>query len=296
MKKAYPFSQIRDLIGSAQKILVAVPKNPSFDHVASALSLYLSLGKAGKEVHIVSPDKMVVGFSHLVGLDKVKTALSGNDLVITLGCPLEDIEKVFTTNEGGKNLQIVVRTKPDKEPVKKENLSFSSQGVLLDLIFTVGARKLEGLGALYSQKREIFTKVPIINIDNHPQNTSFGRINLVDSDASCLSEIMVALTAEIGLPIDQDIGANLILGLKRATDNFQKGRVSADTFEAASIAMRAQGKRLVKKRISPPKDEPGSPASQDLPASRQAGQSQQAPGEPPPEWLEPKIYKGSTLP
>lgn len=281
MNKAYPFSQVQNLIGSAQKILVAVPKNPSFDQVASALSLYLSLGKAGKETFVVSPDKMVVGFSHLVGLDRVKTTLSSNDLVITLGCPIENVEKVFTTNEGAKSLQIIVRTKPDKAPVKKEDLSFSSQGALPDLIFTIGARKLEGLGSLYQERREMFTKVPIINIDNHPQNTSFGKINLVDSAASCLSEIIVALTSGLSLPIDQDIGTNLILGLKRATDNFQKQGVSADTLEAASIAMRFQEQRSSEKRLE---------------VGAEDKSSQQAAGQPPPEWLEPKIYKGSTLP
>jgi len=281
MKKAYPSSQIQNLITSSQKILVLLSKNPSFDQVASGLSLYLSLEKAGKQVFVASPDKMVVGFSHLVGLDKVKTELTGNDLVVTLVTPIENIEKVFTTNEETGSLQIVIRAKPGRPPVKKGDLSFSSQGALPDLIFTIGVRKPEGLGRLYQEKKEMFSQKPVINIDNHPQNTAFGRLNLVDSRAACLSEIIVALLSELGLPVDQDIGSNLVLGLRRATDNFQSQKVSADTFEAATLAMRFQGGA---KKLSPPEGRPASP------------DASQAPSEPPAEWLEPKIYKGSTLP
>lgn len=282
MDKNYPLSQIQELLTQAQNVLVLMPTKPSFDHVASTLSLYLALEKAGKKATVVSPDKMVVGFSHLVGLDRVKSEFGENDLVITVGAPIDNIEKVFTTNEKMGNLQIVIRSKSDMEPVRQENLSFSSQGALPDLIFTIGVRKPEGLGEIYQTKKEMFFKTPVVNIDNHPQNASFGRINIVDTRASSLSEIMAFLISGLNLPADQDIGANLILGLRRATDNFQRRQVTAATFEAASMAMRFQGESALPREVMPTTEEPPVP--------------QESSEQPPPEWLEPKIYKGSTLP
>lgn len=282
MDKNYPLSQIQEILSQAQSILVLIPRRSSFDHVASALSLYLALEKAGKKSAIVSPDKMVVGFSHLVGLDRVKSEFGENDLVITVGAPIENIEKVFTTNEEKGSLQIVIRSKPDRQPVRRETLSFSTQGAQPDMIFSIGARKPEGFGQIYQTNQELFSKAPLVNIDNHPQNSSFGQVNVVDIRASCLSEMMTFLISGLNLPTDQDVSTNLILGLKQATDNFQKREVSADTFQAASMAMRFRGERpLAEEPLPPPSHEPVPEESLD---------------QPPPEWLEPKIYKGSTLP
>jgi len=284
MAKNYPFSQIQELVSSSQNFLILIPRNPSLDQVAAALSLHLSLQEAGKKTTVLSLDKMVVGFSHVVGLDQVQTNLTSNELVATLNYPVENIEKVFTTNEEKGNLQIVVRTKQGKEPIRKEDFFFSNTSFLPDLIFTIGAHKPEGLGRIYQERKEMFTKKPIVDIDNHPDNVSFGKVNLVDTSASSLCEIVTFLISQIRLPLTQDVGANLILGIREQTDNFQKGKVSADTFEAASIAMRAQ--ELQKEALS----------SQQVSSRPKRPLSSQSGKEPPPEWLEPKIYKGSTLP
>lgn len=270
MTKNYPLPQIQEALQTSQRILIFLSKSASFDQVAAGLSLFLSLGKTGKQVSIVSPEPMTVDFSHLVGLNEIQTELPGGDLIMTLNYPVENIEKVFTTNEPSGSLQIVVKVKPEKEPVKKEEISFSAPGMTPQLVWTIGVHKPEGLGKIYQEKKEILQGT-VVNLDNSSQNVSFGKINIIDTAAS-LSEMMVAILTQMHLPFEVDIAANLLLGLKRATDSFQAPEVSADTFEAASIAMKAQKRLEGPVEITP------------------------SLGKPPAEWLEPKIYKGSTLP
>lgn len=272
--KTYSFAEIQRFLGPAQNILICLPKSVTLDQAAAGLSLFLSLGKAGKNVNIVSAEPMTVGFSHLVGLDKVADKISGANLVLTINAPIENIDKV-STQDDGKHLSLVIAPKTGMPPITSEQVIFNQAGARADLIITLGTRKLEGLGKIYLENQGIFQEKPIINIDNNSQNSNFGRLNIIDPDASSCSEIIASLISGMGFPADEDIGSNLLLGLKEETRNFQIEKVSADTFEAAAFCLRAGGRREV---VSPPKEEKKTQAAT------------------PSDWLEPKIYKGSTLP
>lgn len=266
MIKPLPFIELGSLLTPAQNILVTLPKNLTFDQTAAGLALFLSLQKTGKQVSVLASDQMTVDFSHLVGVDKVTSELGGQDLVLALDVPIESIEKVSSNEDGGK-LNLVIQTKPNYPPLSREKVVFSSARATGDLIFVVGASKLEDLGQIYEENVALLRVKPIVNIDCRADNNQFGHLNFIDPGASSCSEIVVSLIENLGLPVDEDIGGNLLLGLERATDNFQNPLVTARTFEAAAFCLRAGAR----------KNEVNSSV-------------------PSPDWLEPKIYKGSTLP
>ncbi len=287
--KDYPFTQIKELFDSAKNILICLPRKVSFDQVAAALSLYLSFGKTQKNVSIVAPEPMTVGFSHLVGVNKIKDKIVGTNLVLTIQTPIENIDKV-SSKDDGKYLSLIIIPKNGASPITPEQISFTQAGNGFDLIFTIGARKLEELGKIYLENQETFNTKPIINIDNNSQNISFGTLNLVDLSASSCSEIVAFLISGLGLPTDGDIGSNLFLGLKEETKNFQSERVSAETFEAAAFSLRIGGSfKGMESKIGETK--PGAPATE-----KPVEEKKPSPSQPPQEWLEPKIYKGSTIP
>lgn len=267
MNKVYPISQLQELLIPAQSILVVLPENPLFDQVASSLALFLSLEKGEKEVLVLASTQMTVEFSHLVGVDRVKNQTNGRNLVLTIDMPIENIGKVSSNDDGGK-LNLIIQPKPGSASIDKEKIIFSSSGSLAGLVFTIGAQKLEDLGRLYRENENLFKEKPVINIDNHPQNAQYGQINIVNPQASSCSEIVVGLISGLGLPIEEDAASNLLQGLKRATENFQSQSVTAETFEAAAFCLRAGVRREEVEPTSAPS----------------------------PDWLEPKIYKGSTLP
>lgn len=279
MNKNYPFAEIQRLLGPAQNILICLPKSVTLDQAAAGLSLFLSLSKAGKSASIVCPEPMTVGFSHLVGLDKITDKVLGANLVLTINAPIGDIDKVSTSDDG-KHLSLVISPKAGAPPITREQIIFNQGGAGADLIITVGARKLDGLGKIYLENGVVFQEKPILNIDNNSQNTNFGRLNIVDPDSSSCSEMATAIISGSGFPIGEDIGSNLLLGIEEATANFQNPKVSADTFEAAAFCLRAGGRRETVLPIEEKKS-PTAPVKS---------------GQTPADWLEPKIYKGSTLP
>jgi hypothetical protein len=278
MNKTYPYSEIQRLVGPSQNILIYLPKNVSLDQAAAGLSLSLTLVKSGKKVQVVCPDLMTVGFSHLVGVDKVTDKLGGGNLVLKINAPLAGIDKISTTDDG-QNLSLVIITKEGNPPLTPEQIIFENAVVNYDLIITCGLRKFEGLGKIYTDNSDLFAQKPIINIDNNTQNAGFGRLNIIDPQTLSLSEMVLAIILGLGLALDEDTGSNLLQGIKMATNNFEEGKVTADTFEAASVCLRTT-----------PQVQSVAPAEA-MPQEKTEDLNPPAPT----DWAEPKIYKGSTI-
>lgn len=267
MNLNYPYSELQRLIGPSNNILICLPKAVNFDQVAAGLSLYLILNQNGKNVSIVAPEPMTVGLSHLVGLDKISNTLEGKNLILKINVPIADIETVSTTDDG-QNLSVVIIPKKDYPAINKEQITFSGAQAQGDLVITVGVKKLEDLGTLVTDNQDLFNQKPIIDLDNSGENTNFGKLNVIDPLASTLSEMTVAIINGLSMPLDEDVANNLLQGLKAGTNNFQDQKVRAETFEAASVCLKV-GKTVVNKAPSVE--------------------------EPPSDWMEPKIYKGSTI-
>src|SRR3989304_7279641 len=87
MKDDLQVSELKNLLPGAKSIAVAVPAGVDIDKLAAGLSLFLTLEAAGKEVSIVCDDNILVGQSHLFGVDHVQKTLSstdGGNLTLTL--------------------------------------------------------------------------------------------------------------------------------------------------------------------------------------------------------------------
>lgn len=278
MNKTYPYDEIKKILDPIQSALVVVPSSPSFDQVASGLALYLALLKAGKQATILSPEAMTVEFSHLVGVDKIGDKMPSGDLVLTINAPMDNIEKVSSTDENGK-LNLTIRPKPGMAPIKPEDIAFCQVGQVPEIIFIVEARRLDSLGAIYQGNESLFKEKPVVNISHYQKAEPFGTVNVIDPAAPCASEIVVGLVEKLGLVIDEDIATNLLLGLRNGTANFQALGVNPETFEAAALCLRwGAGKATLPVRQG---NERGTPPPTEVPS---------------PDWFEPKIYKGSTLP
>ena len=59
-----------------------------------------------------------------------------------------------------------------------------------------------------------------INIDHHPDNTRFGDVNLVDTEASCTAEIVFEVAKRLGAEITPEIAQALYVGLITDTGKF----------------------------------------------------------------------------
>jgi nanoRNase/pAp phosphatase (c-di-AMP/oligoRNAs hydrolase) len=52
MPKTYNFAPVKQALQTAKTVLILLPQDPSFDSVAAALSLYLSLAKVNLSVSV----------------------------------------------------------------------------------------------------------------------------------------------------------------------------------------------------------------------------------------------------
>lgn len=270
-------------------VLITFSATANQDSIAAALAFYLSLKSSGKKVAIVSSTPVTVRDSHLVGLDKIKTDLGGNNLVITLNVPEDRVDKVTSNTEGG-HLNLIINPREGAEPVTDKDIVFSYSGAVADLILVIGAADLKDVGALQEKEVELFTKSTVANISNQVGN--FGTINITDPSSSN-SELVTALLKELALPLDIDIANNLMVGIEAGTDNLSSPNMTADTFEALAVLYRTGARRQVK-TIVPQQAKIVADMPIVDPVPEQVITPAAPPTEPQADWLKPKIYKGST--
>jgi len=295
MNKFYPFEELRNLIEQNQNVIIFLAKNPMFDQVASALALKLALEEKGKSCDVICSTPMKVEFSDLVGIDTINQknqSAEGKDLVVSLNYPLEQIEKVSYNDEGGK-LNLLVQVKEGASRVEKEQIRFSYQGGKNGFQVFVGIDDVSKL-----DQSENFPKENLVNIDNSSANSRYGKINIVDPEASSCSQMVVAIISNLGLPFNLDIGGNLYLGIKNATENFSSERVNAETFEAAAFCLKSGAKNASSIKPTPkpifeetPKPFPKTQLSPNDSSSKPFRSS----SAPSPDWLEPKIFRSSNI-
>lgn len=306
------FAKIRDLLSQNNKIAIAVGQNSNLDTMAAVLSLVLALEKAGKQIIVASPTQPLVEVSSLVGIDKVKTDLNGNggDLIVSFPYKEGEIEKVSYTLENGF-LNIVVKAGKDGLTFSEDEIRYKRGGEAAKLLFVVGTPRLSDLGALFDT--EALKDTTVINIDNSVQNQGFGDVVLVSPNFSSVSEQVATLLNSLPLEFGVDEAQNLLSGISFATNNFADPKTSTVAFEMVALLM----KKGATRQALPKADFGGAydPFFGPRPSFQQKQAQSQFPSkieevetekmvekkdeerkkEAPPDWLTPKIYKGSTL-
>ena len=354
--------ELKNLLPTAKNTLIALPAGADIDKLACGLALMLILNGQGKEITVVSDDTITVGQSYLFGVDHIQKTFpttEGGNLTLSLeGVAASDktvpaLEKLDWYAENN-NLNLVFHVIPGQtfQPVKIVP-KYSGGGY--DLIFVIGALNLNSLGNVYQQNQQAFSGTHLVNIDLQSANTGFGQTNVLDTNSSSVSEIMVNLISDLNLSLDADTASNLLAGIFDATNILSNNKASADTFLAIANLLRAGGKKpevakpqtttqdlssLIPKQevsftqpilssqpqpqlpnisdfITPPPSNPVQPTSTVTatsvnqpadnqqpasPAQRDEPSPEERPVEegtitetPEPDWLTPKIFKGSSL-
>lgn len=321
-------NQAKTLLDSAQSICIATGSNPSIDSLGAALSLYLSLSSLGKQVIIACPDQPRVEFSHLVGVDKLTNNLTsgggGKNLVVSFPYQEGSIEKV-SYNIDNDLFNLVIEPRENYPQVTPDSIKYSYSGGKIDLIITISTTRLDNLNFIYQNNKDLFNQKPIINIDNQNQNSRYGKVNIIDNSVSSVSELAISAFSMLGLNLNPDIASNLYAGIVSGSQNFTSSTTSVTTFEAATICLRNGAKILQPTTqpnqansayFSPPipfpktQKQPSFSPQGPKPQRQQFVQKQpqrisnppfqpspkvQPHQEAPPDWLKPKIFKGSTL-
>lgn len=320
-------TELKTLLPTTKNILIALSANANIDTLASGLALFLILEASGKQVSIVCDDNILVGQAHLFGVDHVQRTLpltEGGNLTLTLeGVAASDntipaLEKLdWYAENSNLNLVFHVLSGQTFQPAK---IIPRYQGSGFNLIFIVGAVNLNALENVYQANQQVFSGTHIVNIDTQIANTSFGATNVVDTNASSLSEIMANVISDLGYSPDADSASNLLAGIFDLTGNLTNPKVSADTYMVVANCLRVGGRKpqalgsmpqfnsqqdlssLISKQVpvvvpfinAGDHSIPVKQVPQPSPEERPAGEGVISETVEP-EWLTPKIFKGSSL-
>jgi len=286
MKDYYDFTPVEEALTSARTLTIVLPVSLNQDKVASALALYLSLKKAGKEVNLACSRPMIVEYSSLVGVDKIKNKLGGRNLMVSFDYQEDSIEKVSYNIENNK-FNLVIQPKEGYPPLSAEKVEYSYFGEQADLIFIIGASSFEELGEIYGNNKSFFEQGNTINMNFNPSTQSFAKINLVNPQVASFGEFITFLISTLKLPIDEDIASNLLQGIERATNNFSLMKSSPMTYEAVAFCLRAGGRK-------PLRDFKTTESKPPFTKVLESKEEKVEKTKPSPDWYKPKIYKGNT--
>lgn len=296
-------TQLRSLLEPARSIAVLLPEHPSYDSVASALSLKLSLENAGKTVVVACASPMTVEFNRLVGVNTVLSTLGSRNLIISFPGQTESVDKVSYNIEQGE-LQLVITPKANVPDLDVRKLKFTTGVGQMDAAIMVGVGDTRELGALFTSAKEVLANTKLVSLTQGLPFQNYTPTQLYDTDASSISEITAHVIDSMGLPLTADSASNLLDGMEQATANFRH-QVSSGTFETAALLMRRGARRqdVYQPENLPPGSVPDAPYSSnqsgygtDSAPVQDEAQAEIKPQEPSPDWFEPKVYQGSMLP
>lgn len=250
LKYDHQLTEVKSKLPGANRILIVLPQNLNSDNLAAGLSLYLSLKATGKKVDIVSNGTPLVAHSNLFGIGEIKNNVpsgGGGNFIISLDGVVDTtgtmqqvpaLEKLDWYPEGSKlNLVFHVAAGQRFEPT---NIASRHEEAGYDLTFVFGTQSLNELGNLFISNSQYFAQSQVINIDINPLNAYFGFANVIDPQASSLSEIIAQILPSLTLSMDRDISSNIITGIYSATTNLTQ-KVNPDTFMVISQAVQVGG-------------------------------------------------------
>jgi nanoRNase/pAp phosphatase (c-di-AMP/oligoRNAs hydrolase) len=250
LKYDHQLIEVKSRLPASNRILIVLPQNLTVDNLAAGLTLYLSLKSAGKKVDIVSTGTPLVSHTTLFGVGDLKNDLpraGGGNFVIALDGVVDNtgsmqqvpaLEKLDWYPEGSK-LNLVFHVVPGQR-FEPTNITSRHEESGYDLTWVIGCQSLNELGNLFISNSQYFAQGQVINVDINQTNGYFGFANVIDPQASSLSEVMAQILPSLTLNMDRDGASNIVNGIYAATNNLTQ-KINPDTFLVVSQAVQVGG-------------------------------------------------------
>ncbi|USN58644.1 MAG: DHH family phosphoesterase [Candidatus Peribacteria bacterium] len=105
-----------------------------------------------------------------------------------------------------------------------------------DLIISFDASSIDQLGNQYRQYEKTFANTEFVVIDHHISNPGFGKLNLINTDASSTCEIVWHIIETLGLEqyVDRQIATLLTTGLLTDTNIYYNANTTGDTLRTGA--------------------------------------------------------------
>ncbi len=81
--------------------------------------------------------------------------------------------------------------------------------------------------------------LPDVNIDHHPTNSHFGKLNLIDENAVATAEILANFLPQYGFPLTKQVADALLFGMITDTLGFRTNNMTPSAMKTAARLMEA---------------------------------------------------------
>jgi phosphoesterase RecJ-like protein len=108
-----------------------------------------------------------------------------------------------------------------------------------DLIITFGCSRIDRTGFVPLKT----TQTPIINFDHHPDNTSFGQVNVVDEQTAAVAELVYYFLQSQHIELNFEIATCILTGIFTDTGGFKHANTSAEVLKVAADLLK-KGARI----------------------------------------------------
>ncbi len=236
-----PKQQTSEAIRQAETILITTGQHPNVDQVVSVLALAAILRKFGKKVSAIISDPLppAVQFLDMSGIDKNLSGL--RDFILKVDVTKAEVDKLRYEVIDGK-LEVFIT--PFKGGFAPSDVTFAYGDYHYDLAIVLGVPSRSRIDRVYAENQGLFNSIPLVNLDFHRTNESYGAVNLIEPMASSLCEILVATSESLqsGL-IDADIATVMLTGLMASTDRFTASHTTSKSLTVAAQLMAAGAKQ-----------------------------------------------------
>lgn len=203
--------------------------------MCSLIALGLFLEKSGKEVDMVTSGPIPPILQFLPESKKVKDKLQmSKNFVVSLDTSKTKVAQFsYDFDEDDKKLNIFIT--PQDGLFTPEHLTTKMLGFKYDTVIILHSADFETLGPVYTDNADLFYETPVINIDRSGSNEQFGEVNLVDTTASSIAEIIYEIFTSVGdKAIDEKIATCLLTGIIASTRSFQNKNATPKSFNIAA--------------------------------------------------------------
>lgn len=219
-----------------QRLLIIPHANVDPDGLSSALACYELFKSLGKDVTVICPDTPPESLRFLPGFERLEGEIAeSQNFIVTINLTEGvEVDKLRYTVEDHKVNIIVV---PKKGKIQESHISFSEGDKHYDLIVMVDTADLALLGTLYRDHVDLFSSIPILNVDHHISNTQYGQVQLIDPTAASATEVLYHWFLQIPewkAKLTPDIATLLLTGLITDTRSFQNPNTTPRSLEIAA--------------------------------------------------------------
>jgi nanoRNase/pAp phosphatase (c-di-AMP/oligoRNAs hydrolase) len=229
-------SQAVERIKEAQNVLITVSNNPSVDQLSAAIGLTIFLNKLDKHATAVFSGAIPSTLEFLQPEDTLEPNTDSlRDFIVSLDKSKADKLKYKVEDD-----VVRIYITPYKTSLSEEDLRFTQGDFNVDVVVALGVQEQEQLDQAIRAHGRIFHDATVIGVWAGEGQTEIGSINWVDSKASSLCEMLMAISEALQSGnLDPQIATAYLTGIVANTDRFRNDLTTPKVMSMSAQLMSA---------------------------------------------------------